>query len=279
MQKLLSNPKIFIKDDEAVKSKINKFRKSNLQIVADFDSTITQDNGYTSWSLFWKTGMMPEEYNTERNTFFEHYYPFEIDATLSSEEKDSLMKEWWMKHLDLFIKYRLHFSVIDMIIQDSCLMDFRHGMRELIDYSAICNVPFIILSAWLTNTISEFLDFHEAEHSNLHITSNELKFNEEWFCIGMNKDMIIHSENKDEQDMPERVRHMVEWKNDIILIWDSLSDVKMIAENLRPDALKIWFISDKKIPSKEIFLDTFDIVIESNHDSFDVPFKILEYIK
>ena len=52
MQNLFSNQKIYIKNKDITEAKIKSFKKQNLQIVADFDSTITQDNGHTSWSLF-----------------------------------------------------------------------------------------------------------------------------------------------------------------------------------------------------------------------------------
>lgn len=279
MQTLFSDPEIHIKDRKTVEEKIANFRLANLQIVADFDSTITQDNGHTSWSLFSKSGLMPEEYCKERDSYFDFYYPYEIDSTLTFEKKDKLMREWWEKHLELFIKYKLNISVIDNIIQDDSFFDFRYWMEEFLELSVIKNIPFIILSAWLTNTIDEFLTFREVNFFNVHVVSNELKFNEEWFCIWINKDVIIHSENKDEHDMPAHIKELVKWKKDIMLLGDSLSDVKMIDENLRKNALKIWFISEKKMPSKDKFMESFDIVIESNDDSFWVPEMILDLIR
>ncbi len=279
MQTLFSDPEIHIKDRKTVEEKITNFRLENLQIVADFDSTITQDNGHTSWSLFSKSGLMSGEYCKERDSYFDFYYPYEIDATLTFEKKDKLMREWWQKHLELFIKYKLNISVIDIIIQDNSFFDFRYWMEEFLELSVIKNIPFIILSAWLTNTINEFLTFWEVNFFNVHVVSNELKFDEEWFCIWINKDVIIHSENKDEHDMPAHIKELVSWKKDIILLGDSLGDVKMIDENLRKNALKIWFISEKKMSSKDKFMDNFDIVIESNDDSFWVPEMILDLIK
>ncbi|MDD2566231.1 MAG: haloacid dehalogenase-like hydrolase [Candidatus Gracilibacteria bacterium] len=279
MQTLFSDPEIHIKDRKTVEEKITNFRLENLQIVADFDSTITQDNGHTSWSLFSKSGLMSGEYCKERDSYFDFYYPYEIDATLTFEKKDKLMREWWQKHLELFIKYKLNISVIDIIIQDNSFFDFRYGMEEFLELSVIKNIPFIILSAGLTNTINEFLTFWEVNFFNVHVVSNELKFDEEGFCIGINKDVIIHSENKDEHDMPAHIKELVSGKKDIILLGDSLGDVKMIDENLRKNALKIGFISEKKMSSKDKFMDNFDIVIESNDDSFGVPEMILDLIK
>jgi len=69
---------------------------------------------------------MPDEYIKERDDYFKYYYPFEIDATLSFEKKDFLMREWWTKHLELFIKYKLNINIIDKIIQKDSFVDFRH---------------------------------------------------------------------------------------------------------------------------------------------------------
>jgi hypothetical protein len=78
--------------------------------------------------------------------------------------------------------------------------------------------------------------------------------------------------------MPETIKKSVEGKTDIILIWDSLTDVKMIDFNLRDNALKIGFLWNTRLASKDLFLDTFDIVVEDNLDSMWVPLEILKYI-
>lgn len=275
---MFDNPKIHIKDKTSLQSKLTSFNLDKLQIVADFDNTITQDNGHTSWSLFGKSWLMPDEYNKIRNEYFDYYYPFEIDLSLPFEKRDVLMREWWQKHLELFVKYKLNINVIDNIIKDNSYFDFRAWMKEFMDLAAANNIPFIILSAWVTNTISEFLRFRDTLSSNLHIVSNDLKFDKDGFCIGINKDVIIHSENKDEHDMPENIKGLVDWKTDIILLWDSLADIKMIDESIREKALKIGFLGEKKMPYKDNFIETFDIVVESNIDSLEVPSKILQHL-
>lgn len=279
MNSLFTDPLIHIKDKDTAERKIKNFRLDKLQIVSDFDNTITQDNGDCSWSLFPKSGMLPEEYVTEEANLYDYYYPLELDHSLSFADKDILMRKWWMEALGLFIKYKLHISVIDKIIQKDSFVDFRHWMKEFMDISATLNIPFIILSAWITNTINEFLSYKEAQFDNIHIVSNELKFDNDWFCVGINKDIIIHSENKDEHDMPAQIQEMVKWKTDIILLWDSLTDTKMVDEELRDWALKIWFLAEMKMNSKDKFMDNFDIVIASNYDSLRVPEMVLELIK
>ncbi len=276
IEKLLLDKRISLSDPEKLTKKLAGFNKDKLQIVIDFDNTVTQENGTTSWSLFQKSWTMPEWYNQERIALFEHYHPFELDHSLSFEMRDMLMREWWSKHLELFIRYKLNINTIDKIVENSHFVEFRKWMDDFLELAYEHNIPLIILSAWITNTITEFLKGRWHLYDNMHIVSNELAFDIDGYCIWMNKETIIHSENKDEHYMPDKVREMVEGKTDIILIWDSLTDVKMIDTDLRDGAIKIGFLAKKKIEAKTLFLEAFDIVIESELESLGVPLEILK---
>jgi HAD superfamily hydrolase (TIGR01544 family) len=279
LSKSFDNPNIYIKDKISFEEKINNFNLKDLPIVADFDSTISQENLCSSWAPFAMLWVMPEEYCKEHKELFDYYYPLEIDQNIPFAEKDIFMKQWWQKHLELFIKYKLDIKIVDNIISNKCFIFFRNWMKEFIDYSYLKQIPFIILSAGITNVIDRFLDFYWAYHSNLHIVSNELEFNENGFCVWINKSFVIHSQNKDEHDMPEKIKKLVAWKKDIILLWDKIADIKMIDENLREGALKIWFLANLNLNSKDKYVDNFDIVIESDTDSFWIPGEILQSIK
>lgn len=45
---------------------------------------------------------------------------------------------------------------------------------------------------------------------------------------------------------------------------DSIDDIKMISEKDRNNAIAIWFCVSNKRDQKQKFLDTFDVVIESD---------------
>gem|GEM_PF-2861962 len=99
MNKYINNPNIHCKSWEIVSEKIDRMRLEKLHIVADFDNTMTQDNDFTSWGLFKESGLMPAEYVVERDKHYSFYHPKELDNTLSNDEKNKWMKEWWSTHL------------------------------------------------------------------------------------------------------------------------------------------------------------------------------------
>ena len=77
---------------------------SNLFVVADFDRTITNGSSKTSWSILSESSLVPKEYKKERQEFYNYYRPIEVDESLDYEYKTSQMKEWYQKHIGLFVK-------------------------------------------------------------------------------------------------------------------------------------------------------------------------------
>ncbi len=274
----LSHPQVFVRDIDSVQQKIASFSSERLQIVSDFDGTITADNWHTSWSLFSKSGLMPAEYIRQRDMYFAQYHPHEIDATLDASVKAGLMREWWLKHLELFETYKLQKIVLTAITEDSSMIAFRSGMDGFMKASYEKQIPCIVLSAGVANTIEIFLVRYWALFENVHIIGNRLVFNETGTCSGIDRETVIHTENKDEHDMPKKTQELVRGRTDIVLLGDGLWDVKMVNEISRQNALKIGFLWEKKQASREHFREKYDIVIEDNYDSFGIPEKILECI-
>ena len=59
-----------------------------------------------------------------------HYRPIEIDETLDYDTKNRLMKEWWEKHINLFVKYKISEEIINKAAKDLRVMSFREGAKE-----------------------------------------------------------------------------------------------------------------------------------------------------
>jgi hypothetical protein len=103
-------------------------------VVADFDKTLTRHmsamgavafTAYGSVALLFyrcvlivnvalapchgsvveKSPFVSEEYRTSARTLFATYYPFEIDVTLSTAEKETKMSEWWTASNKLMIDH------------------------------------------------------------------------------------------------------------------------------------------------------------------------------
>lgn len=79
----------------------------NWYVVADFDRTITNGSSKTSWSILASSNLVPKEYIAERQELFNFYRPIEISDTIDFDVKMSMMKEWFQKHIELFVKYNM----------------------------------------------------------------------------------------------------------------------------------------------------------------------------
>ena len=79
---------------------------SNVYIVADFDRTITNGSSQTSWSILSSSNLVPNKYIEERQALYDYYRPIEIDETINIETKMQAMKDWFQKHIELFVKYK-----------------------------------------------------------------------------------------------------------------------------------------------------------------------------
>lgn len=101
---LLNNPKCKIKDPTRVEFTINQLANggvNQLQIVADFDFTITKkqlDNGekvLSSFGLLEECPSLPESYRQKAISLKEKFFPIEIDPHIDKSEKIDAMVEWW----------------------------------------------------------------------------------------------------------------------------------------------------------------------------------------
>ncbi len=278
MKKFINHPKIHCKSWNFVIEKINKMQLEKLHIVADFDNTMTSDNDYTSWALFKASKLMPKEYNIERDKQFSFYHPKELDNSLSNEEKNKWMKEWWNSHLNLFVKYKLSKSTLRSVVSNNKFMKLRWWMERLLRFSNQNNIPFVILSAWVGNTISLFMKYNNYLTDNIHIVSTNLLFDENEICIGIENKNIIHINNKDEWHIPQHVESLLEKRKDVILLGDSMSDLKMVNENNVDNLLKIAYLIPRHKHDKQLYIDKFDIVIESKEDSLGVLDSIIKQL-
>ena len=146
-----------------IKDEIRKFLPindlSNLFVVADFDRTITNGNSKTSWSILSESSLVPKEYKNERQEFYNYYRPIEVDESLDYEYKASQMKEWYQKHIGLFVKYKITEEIFKNAATDLRIMEFRPGAKEFIKLLHDNNIPLIIISAGIGNFIETYFEW------------------------------------------------------------------------------------------------------------------------
>jgi len=172
------------------------------------------------------------------------------------------MIEWWNKHIGLFIKYRLKESVINEAARNLRVMAFRDGAKEFLENMRDRNIPIIIISAGIGNFIEQFLIKNNCNFDNIYIVSNFIKF-EDGIAVGVCEN-VIHSLNKNEVALPNNIKEIIKHRPNIILLGDSVSDVKMAKEEDRESALKIGFLEEKIEENKSFFENSFDVICTDN---------------
>ena len=103
-------------------------------VVADFDRTITTGSSKTSWSILAGSSLVPDSYISERQALFDHYRPIEISDSVDYDFKMNAMKEWFQKHIELFVKYKISEDIFRKAASDLRVMGFRPHALEFINF-------------------------------------------------------------------------------------------------------------------------------------------------
>lgn len=239
---------------------------NNIYVVADFDRTLTDENSQTSWAIMCQSKFVPPSYSEERHALYKIYRPIEIDETIDSETKMKAMKEWYEKHISLFIKYKMTEEIFNQTAADSNIMDFRPGAKEFIEFLHTNKIPLIIISAGVGNFIEEFLKRNNCYFDNVYVCSNTILFkNGVANGVGQN---VIHSLNKNEVSLPPNILERLKNRNQVILLGDQVSDLRMVNKNTHHSVLTVGLYSfDYDINN---LINNFDIVCEQNENYNDL---------
>ncbi len=238
--------------------KIDTFDR--LYVVTDFDRTLTVGNSKTSWSLLSDTSYLPESYKQERQAYYDYYRPIEVDTSLPFSYRLEEMKEWYHKHIELFVKYQLKEAFIKSTVKDANTMQFRPGAKEFLIFLHERHIPLIIISAGIGNFIASFLEQEECYFDNIYISSNQIKF-ENGIAVGV-EDNIIHSLNKNEVSLPDAIKEKIKGRDQILLLGDQIEDTFMVEEEKRDHTLRVGFLLHPK--DLETFKQYFDVVLEND---------------
>jgi len=237
---------------------------NNLYIVADFDRTITKGNSKTSWSILANSALVPKAYVEERQALYDYYRPIEIDENMDFVLRSSLVKEWFKKHIELFIKYKTSEKVFETAATDLRVMEFRPGAKEFIEFLHKKEIPLIIISAGIGNFIESFLKHNNCFFDNIYISSNKIIF-KDGIATGVDNN-IIHSLNKNEVSLPAEISNKLQDRKNVILLGDQVSDLKMVDKKAHDFVLSVGFSTDEQSEHIEILKSNFDIVCELNDD-------------
>ena len=259
----------YIKQEKIDKIKLDK---NNMYVVIDFDKTITATDSEDSWDA---TGRkLSKEFKKDIDDLYEKYMPVEINYKLPYEEKYKAMETWYNDCMNLYYTYSLTKEKLEESVIKSKLK-FRKGAKEFLKNMHESNVPIIIISAGIGNTIELFLEKNNSLYKNMYIISNFIKFDKNGNMEKF-KEEIIHSMNKNlKHDLPKFFKEEIGKRKYSLLLGDVLEDLKMIPEEQIINTITVNFLNEKVEENLKKTKENFDIVLTGEDACFETVQKIV----
>ncbi|KAJ4970147.1 hypothetical protein NE237_003246 [Protea cynaroides] len=261
---------------EKKKSAILNAGPGKLQVIADFDATLTKYwvngcPGHTSHGLL-QLGNL--ECENKMQKLCEYYYPMKNSLTIPFEEKAKHMEDWNKKGHALLIEAGLTLDTIKRSVADAKI-EFREGVVELLKLLEERGVPVLILSAGLADVIEEVLrqKLHRFP-KNVKIVSNQMVFSKEGRLVSF-KGKTVHILNKNEHalDMASSVcdqfgetngqsddNASVKTRTNVLLLGDHIGDLGMSDGLNYENQIAVGFLNDDIEKFLETYQKAFDIV-------------------
>lgn len=243
-----------------------KFNKNNMYVATDFDRTITDTKSDDSWDATGK--LLGKEFNNKLEKLYREYRPIELSYQIPFDEKKLAMERWYQECMDLFYEYHLTESKLKESIKKSNLI-FRKGAKEFLKEMYENNVPVIILSAGIGNTIELFLKENDSYYKNIFIMSNFIKFDKNG-TMEKFKENLIHSLNKSMRgNLPEEIKSELKTKDYKLLIGDAIEDKKMIPKEQWEKTVSVGFCNENINNNLEEYRRNFDITLTNDDANFE----------
>ena len=282
LQKLLSSGSVVISNMSRVEEKIQGLVRDGaekLQMIVDFDYTLTKTNVECSWGVLETYSELPDSYHTRVKAAKEKYLPIELDLSISVEEKIPLMIEWYKEANQCLSESGVKQSWIPkMVTQSNC--ELRDDTDKMLSLLHAADVPVLVMSAGVGDLIKEIMTHFSVLHTNTSLVSNFLKFDSEGNIVGLSTrdEDMIHMYNKAEVIRRRRGEHSHDQRRNVILMGDSLGDLDMAAGVRDPDiVLTIGFLNkniEKNLPT---YKEKFDVVLVDDQ-TMNFPNDLLENI-
>lgn len=245
-----------------VKSLLPFKNLNDVYVVADFDRTITKGGSQTSWSILAGSKLVPKSYIKERQDLYDFYRPIEVSETVDINYKMAAMKDWFRKHIELFVKYKLQESIFEEAATNIRILEFRPFAKEFISFLHDNNIPLIIISAGIGNFIETFFKNNNCYFDNIYISSNKIIF-KDGVAFGVDKN-IVHSYNKNEVSLPNEILDKIKNRNNVVLLGDQVNDLNMVNKKDHNLVITTGFTTPDY--PKDALLSNFDIVCDKDDD-------------
>ena len=175
MIKCLTQPNVYIKNIKNVENVLSAMMNDgplNLQLVTDFDQTLTKytcSDGRkcpTSYDVINNSRLTSESLSKKQMEVDQFYDWVEKDRSLSLEERLPHVKGWYEKTNNNIFKENINLSNIpDMVAEAG--VELRDNCDELFNMLYHYNIPTTILSAGLGDVINEILIQNKIMYDNI----------------------------------------------------------------------------------------------------------------
>ncbi len=261
---------IYISNKEELEKKIEKIKKDGaekLQVVSDFDKTLTKskiDGQKVSSviSILRDEKYLTEDYSERAKDLFNFYHAFEVNKDMDWSERKNKMLEWWSKHYEVLKECGLSKGDLEAIIKSDRIL-FRDGYKDFFKALECLEIPLTIITAngLGGDVIKMILERFDIKSNKIHLIANEIIWNETGYFVDVKKP-IIHVLNKDEVIIEnEKIKENIKDRHNIILLGDSEGDVNMVKNIEFTNIIKIGYLNEKEEELKDKYLKIFDVVI------------------
>eukprot|EP00760_Papus_ankaliazontas_P034474 PhM_4_TR7211/c1_g1_i1/m.89953/K01081/E3.1.3.5; 5'-nucleotidase len=279
---------VHYRDEEDYKKKVDTVRRRggfrDLKIIADFDYTLSRlydDDGERCASCFMALESLdniPEAVRVKAQEMKDYYFPIEIDPNVSQEDKYKAMEEWFQNAHKNLLESGVRKDDMRRAAEGVRMM-LRPGVKEFAQTAATHKIPFMVFSAGIGNIIQEvFMHNNIGATPNLHVESN-------WMLFDHHGDGTIcgwtepgyHVMNKDARNLQKAPYFEdSEHRRSVLLLGDSLSDLKMSNGASYDTQISIGFLNEKVEERMASYMDKFDVVITPPDVSYDFVNELVE---
>lgn len=277
---IISNPENF----EKTKKNILLGDVDNLQVIADFDRTLThafvnEEFIPAVMAIFASENYLPKEFNKKEKELFEKYHPIEISSSLSLEEKRNKMEQWWEEMSQNLIDFSLNKSIFEQAAKSPKIV-LRDKVLESFSLLKKYNVPMIIFSAsgLGDESIIEILKHKDIYFDNIQVISNKFMWDKKGYAIESIKPHI-HVFNKNEAACNNPLFNKVKSRKNVILLGDGLGDIHMADGVEHENILKVGFLNYHVEEKLEEYKKHFDVVLINDTSNEFVYELLLEFSK
>ena len=264
---------VHIQDKKVLQEKIDAMRsagKELLHVISDFDATMTRvydvfGNKIPSvFEILRQNALSPDAAKKEKE-MADYYYPIEIDPSMTMEEKTPYMIKWWALHLQLMIDDGIGKDYLEKLLTADERM-FRSQLSSFISLLSQHNIPLLVFSAGLGEPIEGFMKKEGLLLDNVHIISNFFTYDKNDKISGYEQ-TPIHTFNKDEGHvLGTGYEAIVKEKKNVILLGDTLGDLKMTGDVSHDTVITIGYLSKNIEDQLESYMNSFDVVITGDGD-------------